>query len=267
MLETTLEVKPVAHPPERPPIREPEHVSHPELPEVTKNAHDDEHDKTVLRQELGKADLPKENVQKKESPFNRSFFQFRRKVLRIFGGEFDVYGADKKMILHSEQKRFRLKEDFVVYPNKESKEELLRIKGRNRINEWGTFDVYDPQTGEHVGSLKRHWLKSTLRDTWTYHAPTEEEIGKMEESSWRRAIFARLLPGIVTQTYQVKDKDEGVSARIRQHFNPFVLKYSMDVAEKPKIDRRLLVATGFLLSAIERRETSKQNMSFNQVSH
>jgi hypothetical protein len=44
-------------------------------------------------------------------------------------------------------------------------------------------------------------------------------------------------------------------AEIRQHFNPFVLKYTMEIFEPQlAIDRRLLVAAGILLAAIEGRQ-------------
>ena len=44
-------------------------------------------------------------------------------------------------------------------------------------------------------------------------------------------------------------------AEVTQHFNPFVLKYSMTILPpEPPIDRRLLIAAGILLAGIERRQ-------------
>ena len=49
--------------------------------------------------------------------------------------------------------------------------------------------------------------------------------------------------------------DGGEVAQIRQHFNPFVLKYSMTiVGPGPSIDRRLLISSGILLAGIEWRQ-------------
>ena len=49
--------------------------------------------------------------------------------------------------------------------------------------------------------------------------------------------------------------DGGEVAQIRQHFNPFVLKYSITIIEPvPSIDRKLLIWSGILLAGIERRQ-------------
>ncbi len=63
--------------------------------------------------------------------------------------------------------------------------------------------------------------------------------------------FVNLIP----QTYVVVAADGRTIAEIKRHFNPFVLKYSMTIADAdPPIDRRLLIAAGILLAAIEKRQ-------------
>ncbi|MHC4956411.1 MAG: hypothetical protein ACYTGZ_21425 [Planctomycetota bacterium] len=45
-----------------------------------------------------------------------------------------------------------------------------------------------------------------------------------------------------------------VQAELRVRFNPFVYKMEVEVAEGAHVDRRLILAVGILLAAIEGRQ-------------
>lgn len=186
--------------------------------------------------------------------FQHHSYLFRRKVLRVFGGAFHVYDESGRLLLFSEQKSFKLKEDFRIYGDENKTEELLNIKTPQILDFGATYNVQDSTTGEPVGAIRRKFLKSLLKDEWDFLSTTGQEIGKVAESSWLRAFLARSI-NLIPQQYTVVAADGRTVAQIRQHFNPFVLKYSMSILDpNPSIDRRLLIASGVLLAGIERRQ-------------
>lgn len=186
--------------------------------------------------------------------FQKNYYLFRRKVFKLFGGAFHVYDENKEVILYSKQKAFRLKEDFRVYADESQAEELLTIKTPRILDISATYHVTDATTGEAIGALKRRGIKSILKDEWLFLSPDGNEIGKLTEKSMLSALISRFI-NLIPQSYIIKSSDDTIVAKLSQHFNPFVLKYSMLVMQdEPAIDRRLLIAAGVLLAAIERRQ-------------
>lgn len=185
--------------------------------------------------------------------FKLNTYLFRRKVFKFFGGEFKVYDEGGREVLHSKQKAFKLREDFRVN-SAESNQELLTIKTPQILDIGATYHVVDATTGEAVGALRRKGLKSIFKDEWIFLSSQGEEIGKMAEHSLFGALISRFID-LVPQTYNIVSASGVYEAQIRQHFNPFVLKYTMTIVDQnPGIDRRLLLSAGILLAGIERRQ-------------
>jgi uncharacterized protein YxjI len=180
-------------------------------------------------------------------------YLFRKKALKLFGGAFHVYDENGKLAFYSNQKAFKLKEDFRVYSDESQTKELLSIKTLHILDVGAIFNVQDTTTGEAVGAIKRKAFKSILKDEWIFISNEGQEIGKLTESSIAIALLSRFISGI-PQNYVVLAQGKEVT-EIRQHFNPFVLKYSMEIREPhPSIDRRLLISMGILLAGIEGRQ-------------
>lgn len=185
--------------------------------------------------------------------FKLNTYLFRRKVFKFFGGEFKVYDEDGREVLHSVQKAFKLKEDFRVY-SVDSNQELLTIKTPQILDIGATYNVMDATTGEAIGALRRKGLKSIIKDEWLILSSQGQEIGKIAESSMFGAFMSRFID-LVPQTYNVVMTNGTYEAQIRQHFNPFVLKYTMTIFDQnPGVDRRLLLSAGILIAGIERRQ-------------
>ncbi|MEA3506436.1 MAG: hypothetical protein U9R36_02940 [Elusimicrobiota bacterium] len=185
--------------------------------------------------------------------FMKPRYTFRRKVFKLFGGAFHVYDDLNNLAFYSKQKAFKLKEDFRIYSDENCMEELLTIKTPQVLDISATYNVVDPKSGP-VGSVKRKGLKSIFKDEWIFISPEGTELGKMSEASVTGALFSRFI-NLILQKYSVMSSGGTELARLRQHFNPFILKYTMDIMPaSSEIDRRLLVAAGILLSAIERRQ-------------
>lgn len=185
--------------------------------------------------------------------FRHSQYTFRRKVFRIFGGFFQVYNESGGQVLHSEQASFKLKEDYTVYAS-DTNQPVLKIRTPQILDLGATYQVTDAQTMEPVGALRRKFFKSMFKDEWTFLSPDGREIGKMTEQSILGAMLSRFI-NLVPQKYAVYSGTDRLMTTIDQHFNPFVLKYTMTILEpEPEIDRRLLIAAGILLASIERRQ-------------
>lgn len=186
--------------------------------------------------------------------FNKSSYLFRKKVFKLFGGSFKVFDSEGKILFYSEQKAFRLKEDFRIYSDESKREELVNIKTPQILDFSATYHVTDSLTQENVGSLKRKGFKSIISDEWIFLSNDLREIGKMKETSLGGAILSRFI-NLVPQNYIITDTNEREVARIKQFFNPFVLKYQLTIPDSnPSIDRRLIIAAGILLCSIEGRQ-------------
>lgn len=165
-----------------------------------------------------------------------------------------MYDGFGNLLFYSKQKAFRLREDFRIYSDERQLEELLTIKTPQILDIGATYHVQDATTGEAVGAVRRKGIKSILKDEWILLTNEGQEVGKLTESSVARAILSRLI-NLIPQNYIIVSADGRKIAEIRQHFNPFILKFSMTIVEpEPSIDRRLLVSAGILLAGIERRQ-------------
>jgi len=181
-------------------------------------------------------------------------YLFRRKVFKIFGRAYHIYDESGNLVFYSRQKPFKLREDFRVYSDVHQTQELLTIKTPQILDIGATYNVQDSTTYENIGAIRRNWVKSIVKDEWVFLSNDSREIGKLTEISILGAFLSRFIR-LIPQTYIIVTADGKEVAVIKQHFNPFILKYTMTILEpEPSIDRRLLIAAGILLAGIERRQ-------------
>ncbi|GGF85854.1 hypothetical protein GCM10010912_33940 [Paenibacillus albidus] len=186
--------------------------------------------------------------------FNHTEYVIRKKVLSVLGAKIHIYDNSENLVLYSQMKAFRLKEDIALYTDENMHKELLRIKARSVIDFGATYDVHDSETGEHVGALRRKGLKSILKDEWLILDRNDEEIGRITEDSTAMALLRRFI-NIIPQKYRVEIGGSAI-AGFNQNFNPLVTKILADFTEDPKhrLDRRLGLAAGVLLCAVEGKQ-------------
>ena len=185
--------------------------------------------------------------------FRQPTYQVRRKVFKIFGGSFDVYGPDGDLVLFASQRAFKLKEDIRLYADKQKTEELLLIKARNIIDFSAAYDVDDPTTGRKLGAFKRRGWSSLFRDSWILMGENDAEIGFIKEDSAAMAMLRRFIT-LIPQKYHCEVNGVSVCT-YRQNFNPFVYKLTIDFAETAFApDKRLTIAGAVLLAAIEGKQ-------------
>ena len=189
--------------------------------------------------------------------FQSDKYLLKRQVF-AFTGKFRIYDPGENLVLFSEQKMFRLREDIRVYSDESKAQEVLMIKARQIIDFSAAYDVIESATGQKAGTLRRKGWSSLLRDEWEILDANDQPLGRLFEDSMGRALLRRfLLGGFLPQNYDVSIGTDRV-ADLRQRFNLFAyrldLDFSMDTGHK--LDRRLGIAAGILLATVEGKQSS-----------
>ena len=186
-------------------------------------------------------------------------FQFNQYLLKrqvfALAGKFRVFDPSGRLLLFSEQKMFKLREDIRVYADEAKTQEVLAIKARQIIDFSAAFDVIDSATGQKVGALRRKGLASMLRDEWEILDVNDTVRGRLFEDSMGLALLRRLLTNLVPQNYDLLFGETRV-ADYKQNFNPFTYELNIDFSMDTlgQLDRRIGIAAGILLAAIEGRQ-------------
>jgi uncharacterized protein YxjI len=187
--------------------------------------------------------------------FQYDHYLLKRQVFALTG-KFRFYNSSGDLLLFSEQKMFKLKEDIRLYSDETKLQELLQIKARQIIDFSAAYDVLDSATGQKIGAMRRKGFRSMLRDEWEVMDASDNVTGKLFEDNISQALLRRFLLGsFLPQNYDLSMGDQRVGD-LKQRFNPFryelILDFSMDSIRL--LDRRLGVAAGILLAAIEGRQ-------------
>jgi uncharacterized protein YxjI len=188
--------------------------------------------------------------------FEYNHYLLRRQVFALTG-KFRYYDPSDRLVMFSEQKMFRLREDIRVFADEDKIQEVLQIKARQIIDFSAAYDVIDSASGQKVGALRRRGLRSMLRDEWEVLDTNDQLTGLLFEDSVGLALLRRLLLGsLLPQNYDLTRGEQRV-ADLKQRFNLFRYEldvdFSMDRART--LDRRIGLAAGILLAAIEGRQS------------
>jgi uncharacterized protein YxjI len=187
--------------------------------------------------------------------FTYGQYLVRRKILKLLGGAFHIYGPQGQLVFYSKMKAFKLKEDIRLYTDESMSTEVLTIKARNILDMSSTYDVVDPVANERVGALKRKGMKSIIKDEWIFLDTRDQEIGYIREDNMMLALIRRFVINWIPQSYQGEINGTTVCS-FNQNFNPFVMKINLDFSQDRNnlLDRRLGIAAAILLCAIEGKE-------------
>jgi uncharacterized protein YxjI len=191
-----------------------------------------------------------------------SIFQFpsyliKRQVFAL-AGTFRFFDPGGNQVMFSQQKMFKLREDIRVYADEAKTQEVLSIKARQIVDFSAAYDVVDTAMNQKVGALRRKGWSSILRDEWEVLDANDNVIGKLFEDSMGLALLRRFLLGSwLPQNYDLALGETRV-ADIKQNFNLFRYELNLDFTMDPsqKLDRRLGIAAGLLLAAVEGRQSN-----------
>lgn len=191
------------------------------------------------------------------SAFMHPNYLLRRQVFAL-AGKFRVYDPAENLVLFSEQKMFRLREDIRVYSDESKTQEVLTIKSRQIIDFSAAYDVVDSMSGEKVGTLRRKGWRSLLRDEWEVLDAHDQPRGLLFEDTIQLALLRRLLLGsLLPQNYDLTLGGTRV-ADLRQRFNLFRYELALDFSMDPAraLDRRIGIAAGILLATVEGKQSN-----------
>jgi len=190
------------------------------------------------------------------SIFQYDHYLLKRQVFALTG-KFRYYDPNGNLIMFSEQKMFKLREDIRVFADESKMQEVLQIKARQIIDFSAAYDVIDSAYNQKVGVLRRKGMRSILRDEWEVLDANDQLIGQLFEDSPGLAMLRRLLLGsLLPQNYDLTVGGQRV-VDLKQRFNLF--RYELDVDfsfdTARVLDRRVGLAAGILLAAIEGRQS------------
>ena len=97
--------------------------------------------------------------------FQHPSYLLKRQAISL-AGKFRFYDPMGNLVMFSEQKMFKLREDIRVYSDESKTQEVLSIKARQIMDFSASYDVVDTAMNEMVGALRRQGLRSILRDDW-----------------------------------------------------------------------------------------------------
>lgn len=180
----------------------------------------------------------------------------KRKLLKLVGGTFFVHDKSGAVAMVFHQKGFKLKEDIRGYSDEAKTKELISIQARQVLDFSAAYDVFDSTTGQKIGMWRRRGLKSILRDEWDLCDAHDTPIALLREDSMVMAVIRRFVSNLIPQNYDLVVAERRV-VDYRQKFNPFTYNLTVDFSDDPMatIDRRLAIAGGVLLAAIEGKQS------------
>ena len=190
------------------------------------------------------------------TPFQYSKYTLKRQVLAL-SGKFRLYDDSGELILYSQQKMFKLKEDIRVFSDESMIREVLSIHARQMIDFAAAYDVIDSASGQKVGALRRKGFRSMIRDEWEILDAGDQLIGTLREDSPLKSLLRRLLLGsLLPQSYDLLI-DEHKVAEFRQQFKfiGYILNLEFNKDNAHVIDRRLGIAAAILLATIEGKQS------------
>jgi uncharacterized protein YxjI len=189
------------------------------------------------------------------SAFQYDQYLLKRQVLALTG-RFRLYNSNEQLVLYSQQKMFKLKEDIRVYTDESMQVEILFIKARQILDFSAAYDVIDSLSGISIGALRRKGLRSMLRDEWLVLDPADQQIGILQEDNLTQALLRRLLLGsFLPQNYDLIMQDKRI-ADLKQRFNLFRYELEIDFRfdSQHQLDHRLGIAAAILLGTIEGKQ-------------
>ncbi|HXD11895.1 MAG TPA: hypothetical protein VN653_17645 [Anaerolineales bacterium] len=187
--------------------------------------------------------------------FQHPKYLLKRQAIALTG-KFRFYDPMGNLVLFSEQRMFKLREDIRVYSDENKMQEVLSIKARQILDFSAAYDVVDTELNQKVGALRRKGLRSILRDEWEVLDAGDNVKGLLFEDSMGLALLRRFLLGSwLPQNYDISFGDVRV-ADLQQNFNLFRYELNLDFSMDTNrlLDRRLGIAAGILLAAVEGRQ-------------
>jgi len=171
-------------------------------------------------------------------------YVIKRPFLSFLGRKYHVYAPDGSPVAFLKHPLMKLRGEFTIYTDETESEPILLVRARNIVALNMAHDVFDPATGEKLGSIRSRGLKSIFRDVWDILDGNDQPIGLIEETGaamLRRVI--KFLPG----SHKIELNGQLV-ATLRQAFRFFIKEEVLDLTPGgDRLDHRFAVACALLV--------------------
>lgn len=171
-------------------------------------------------------------------------YVIKRPFLSLLGRRYHVYAPDGSPVVFLKHPLMKLRGEFTIYTDESETVPILLVRARNVVALNMAHDVFDPNTGEKLGSIRSRGLKSIFRDVWDILDVNDQPIGLIEETGLamlRR--FIKFLPG----SHKIELHGQLV-ATLRQKFRFFIKEELLDLSPGGKaLDHRFAVACALLV--------------------
>ena len=185
----------------------------------------------------GSADRHKDRFAYQQYVIKRPFLQF-------LGRKYHVYAPDGSPVVFLKHPLMKMRGEFTIYTDKTETVPILVVRARQIIALNIAHDVFDPNTGEKIGSIRSRGLKSIVRDVWDILDVNDQPIGLIEETGFamlRR--FIKFLPG----SHKLELHGQLV-ATLKQKFRFFIKEEVLDLTPGgDRLDHRFAVACALLV--------------------
>lgn len=151
-------------------------------------------------------------------------------------------------VCHVRKKKFKLREELVLWADSDEKRPWARVKARSVVDFGGTYDVFD-EAERPVGAIRKAGVRSMLRVHWQIVDTGGQTLADVQEDSLALALLRRLagLPVPVGFAFTAPD-----GRSLGRHKRRFGLRDVYDL-EVEGIDPRLAIAQGIALDLLEGR--------------
>lgn len=176
----------------------------------------------------------------------------------------DGAGQPGPMFCFVEQRRFTFKEDIRFFADDSKRQELMRLKARQRFDPRARYDVTGAD-GEKIGEIQKVFGASLLRSSYALFDASGREVARAAEQSlpialFRRGVqfvpfvenFADWLPIPYHFVFTHGDQVLGSHRRVLGKFRD-VYEIDMSPDSDHTLDRRLILAIAVGMDALQAR--------------
>jgi hypothetical protein len=180
---------------------------------------------------------------------HRGRFAYQRYVIKrpfmsflSLEGKYYVYAPDGSLVAFGKDP-LKLRDEFTIYADQTETTPLLLVRARQIIALDIAHDVFDPDTGERIGSIRSRGLRSMVQDVWDILDANDQPIGLIAETGLavlRR--FIKFLPG----SHKIELHGQLV-ATLKQKFRFSIREEMLDLSPGgDRLDHRFAVACALL---------------------
>jgi hypothetical protein len=148
----------------------------------------------------------------------RSYWSWLGRVTRIFG-------PDGSLVCHAEHPALTLRQTINLFADEQQTRPLVSMQARAVISMH--HDVFDPTTGQRIGSVRTRGLGILRGDEWDLLDAEDQPIGHMTEGPGK--LLRRVFPIVKNGNWDIEIGGQHC-AHIREQWRPFTNRYSLDLS-------------------------------------